>query len=201
MTLIREESFDWALSGLIRGFCGKVKTFLSLLLMLAAGCATPDRAESVSIEQTLKAQVVAQIPLAGEIAEMLSKARQIELISLEPSEHADNKGKPMLGPKRFGFAVLGATMSTEPAEARTLASAIRDGILESSGEGVFAMCFDPRHALHFQDGADAVDLVICFECAHGYLECKGKKRWFSITRTPEKVLDEVFSAHGLQKAR
>lgn len=74
------------------------------------------------------------------------------------------KGKPSIG----GEFVVVAQANVAADVARTMSAVLRDPDTYDRSQQL--MCtFDPRHALRFERGADAVEVIICFKCGDLYL--------------------------------
>ena len=86
-----------------------------------------------------------------------------------------------------------------PAIRQELFAALERGIAENDGWA--AACFIPRHGIRAIQGAELVELVVCFECAQVNIHAGGK--WLGgvlITASPEPVLDQVLAAAGVPLA-
>jgi hypothetical protein len=129
---------------------GKMKTALSLLLLLFAGCSL----------------------LAGEpfdLGASIRDADEVTLISLLPQQTyaIDGHGNPTEEEKKkehfHGYPVLGKIPASQPKEKAMMKDAVL-AALASAKNGVALMCFEPRHAVCLRKGDQHVDLLICFEC-------------------------------------
>jgi hypothetical protein len=61
-----------------------------------------------------------------------------------------------------------------------------------SESGIPAQCFNPRHAIHAQNGEHRVDLLICFEC--GQIESwvdGGKMGVTLVSGSPQATFDPL----------
>ena len=95
-------------------------------------------------------------------AERLLVEGEFELLSIDPTILTD-KQRRRLGKKLFhGYRVLGRTKIPKGPQRDQLLGALHEAIANSPLYYVY--CFDPRHAIRASLGAQAVDLLICFEC-------------------------------------
>ncbi|HSI35099.1 MAG: hypothetical protein ACAI43_15995 [Phycisphaerae bacterium] len=132
-------------------------------------------------------------PLPADVDALLTKADEIELISISP-EHLKEQPEGHF----HGWRVLGRTTVKGGDKAAVLA-ALRAGISEN--DGMVAGCFNPRHGLRATVAGRTVDLVICFECMSMQVWEGGKVTAQALTtRTPQATLDRVLSAAKVELA-
>jgi hypothetical protein len=121
---------------------------------------------------------------------ILDKAKQFELLSLDP----DSDGQAKDG--FHGWKVLGKTALKDPKVRKQVLDSLYDGIAKSKGVG--AKCFDPRHGIRATVDGKTVDLVICFECGWVYVYEDGKRQDAAVTTPkPQATLDKVLKDAGV----
>ena len=121
--------------------------------------------------------------LPAAVKDVLNKAEQLELYSLEPG-NANKDDKPET---LHGWKVLGKT-TVKDARARK-------ELIEAAGKPSRkggAKCFEPRHAIRATHAGKTVDLVICFECSWVYVY-EGDKETAKLTvdRKEQPAFDRV----------
>jgi hypothetical protein len=122
--------------------------------------------------------------LPDQVKDILSKATEVSLVSLEPSEKA-NKDNAL-----HGWKVLGQTSLKDAEIRKKLLATLEKGIADTGNVGI--KCFDPRHAIRAKHDGKTVDLLICFECGWVYTYVDGKKTAQIIfDRVGQKVFDDV----------
>src|SRR5262245_14668569 len=99
--------------------------------------------------------------LPAEVKAVLSKAREITLVSLNPDEKA---GKEAKAGTLHGWQVLGSTVVKDADTRKNLVGTLEKNLADPKG----AKCFDPRHAIQAEHDGKSVDLLICFECGWVY---------------------------------
>jgi hypothetical protein len=104
-----------------------------------------------------------------------------------------------------GPAILGYAEITDPAEQRTLMSALAGGARRSEGG---YLCHNPRHGLYVETSTMVIDFSICFECENVYpfgphdkLGAFADVGSFGITRSPESVFNAAVKRHGITMSR
>ncbi len=114
----------------------------------------------------------------------------------EDGERETNERGATTASKKLFFHTYEALWKPTPirdvnVRSRILASiyrCIRDGDIAKS-----ASCFNPRHAIHSQQGKRSVDIVLCFECGNGEIFVDDVKKDCAITDAPKALLDEALS--------
>jgi hypothetical protein len=112
------------------------------------------------------------------LKEALTKAEQIELVSLEP--------------KGFESKQLGKTVIKEAAQRKQVAKAFLETV--ETSEGMHALCFNPRHAIRFTHDKKTYNIVICFECMQAQV-FEGDKplKDLYITESAQPTFDKILS--------
>ena len=124
---------------------------------------------------------------------ILEQTPSMEVIALNP-QGLQNEVEAF-----HGYGVLGRTTIRDAGDIKTLASAFLKG--RRQGGNAF-LCFDPRHGIHVRNGDQDLDLVICFECAQGYLYFGSfDGLWYGISSSPRPSFDQVYKKAGLQIAK
>jgi len=162
---------DCDLKPLVRAICS-----LALLCFVA----TPARSEDNRLPE--------------EAASILGKAKQFELLSLDPASGSD---KPT-GSFR-GYRVLGKTTVNDRAR-KDLAQAFLKGM---EGKIDPKRCFKPRHGVRATHDGKTIELVICFECTQFdvYVGSAEKGQRLLVSMRPEPVFDKVLKDAGISKAK
>ena len=140
-------------------------------------------------------------PAAGEdnalpedVLRILSKAEQLELLSLLPEPE---KTKPK--DHFHGYTVLGKTALKDATGRKNLVESFTKGM---QGQINPANCFEPRHGIRATHDGKTVDLVICFACSQFYVhDAAGKSTRYLVNASPEPLFDKVLQDAGIQKAK
>lgn len=162
-------------------------------LLLGATLAPLGRAQTDYSASAVNAR---QADSARKVAALLSDVTTIELIALDPALRRDEDDT---GPRLLRWKILGNATLSDPKAIARLSTALTEGIRES--KGMVAACFNPRHALRFEQGGKPVTMIICFECLQAHVEGAADLRGFLTTDRPNAVFDEVFSAAGIKKTK
>ena len=123
--------------------------------------------------------------LPADAKEVLEKADQLELFSLDPSERDKEKGF-------HDHPVLGKTTIKEEKDRKKIVSALMKGIADNKGE--VGKCFEPRHGIRVKHDDKTVDFVICFHCKHIHVYVGDKKTNLRTTGSPQTVFDGILKA-------
>ena len=102
-------------------------------------------------------------------------------------------------PIRFFTATIfsGKAEITDRSEQRALLQALAHGASENDDHAM--ACFNPRHALHVEQGGRSTDFTICFECLQ--VETRGfDQGGFLTSASPEPTFDESLRSHRLPVA-
>jgi len=120
------------------------------------------------------------------VREVLDKAKQLELLSLEPDERK-------AGLNDFhGYKVLGSTLIKDKDARKKLLAAFYKGVEDS--EGAVAGCFIPRHGIRAVHDGKTVDLVICFECLSLNIYGPGKEKGqLLIVSSPSNLFNKILT--------
>jgi hypothetical protein len=111
---------------------------------------------------------IKSLPIRVRIA--LETGTNFKLLSIDPNDStAQGKSHP---PSILGYHVLGETVISSATERRTIIRTLIESIANFSGD--FKKCFNPRHAISFDDSANHYDILICFECSPFYVYQNGK---------------------------
>jgi hypothetical protein len=110
-----------------------------------------------------------RLPLRVRLA--LETGTHFKLLSIDPLD-GPIFGKLPHAPSIAGYHVLGETLISSPTERRTIIRTLTESIANFNGE--YALCFLPRHAVSFDDGANHYDILFCFECSPYYVYRNGK---------------------------
>ena len=134
----------------------------------------------------------------GNAIEKLGNApSKFVLYSLDPRKRHEES---LHNQKVFhGFNILGRAQITDSSEQRALLRALAHGVRENDGPP--AACFDPRHALHVDQGGRSIDLVICFECSQVHAYGFNQHDSFLTSASPQPIFDDSLRRHGLPLAR
>lgn len=122
---------------------------------------------------------------------ILENAEHFELYSLNPAKE-DKDGF-------HGSTVLGKTLVKEAKTHKQIIAALYKGLADS--DGTAALCFIPRHGIRATHKGKTVDVLICFECYQAQFHMGGKSETETLTRSPEKVFDEVLKKAGVPLAK
>ena len=120
------------------------------------------------------------------VREVLDKAEQLKLLSLDPNARGG-------GPGYFnGYKVLGSTLVKDKETRKKLLTAFYKGVADS--EGVVAACFTPRHGIRATSGGKTVDLVICFQCFSLQIFGPGKEKGgLLIVESPRDTFNKILT--------
>src|SRR5262245_16210456 len=119
----------------------------------------------LSLASPLLAQEKKELPAA--VKEILEKAEQIELLSLDPKAKKENTENAF-----HSWKVLGKTTIKEKEDRTKVLNAVHKGIADN--KGLAALCFIPRHGLRASHGGKTAELIICFECLQIQVFLDGK---------------------------
>ena len=125
---------------------------------------------------------------------LLDKAARFELLSLDPTFHADKAGG---GNEYFhGFRILGR-LRVENADKDAIAAALRNGVDES--DGIEPGCaLEPRHGIRVTDGEGTTDFLICFKCGQVVvLVGSTESTSFLTTASPRKSFNAALGKSGI----
>ena len=132
--------------------------------------------------------------LPADVMDILSKADQIELLSLDPNSDGD-KSKDAF----HEYKVLGKTAVKDTEARKKLVESLTKGM---EGEIRPAKCFNPRHGIRATHDGKTVELVICFECHQfGLYSGAGEVTGFLVDKSPEPAFDKVLKDAGIPKAK
>ena len=123
-------------------------------------------------------------------ADLLAKADQIELLSLDPrSPKDDEEGL-------YGYVVLGRTTLKDD-DRKTAVEAVRRTYREGDPK-VYFFCYEPRHCLRAKRGDRTVDFMICFACYRMRVHEAGREvKSYAIggeSKDTQAPLDEILKA-------
>jgi hypothetical protein len=141
--------------------------------------------------------------IPAELMAALKQAEQFELMSLDP-EHAKIKEArtgQVSSDTVHAWVVLGRTVIDDSETREKLIAALEAGAKEN--RGMYAACFNPRHAIRVKRQGEVIDFVICFEClAVNVYEGGSEKHTmhFAISPTPQPVFDDVLTKAGIPLA-
>ena len=117
------------------------------------------------------------------------------LYSLNPEDHHD--GGLHTDTVFHSFGILGKAEIIDRSEQRALLQALAHGASENDDHAM--ACFNPRHALHIEQGGRSTDFTICFECLQ--VETRGfDQGGFLTSASPEPTFDESLRSHHLPVA-
>jgi hypothetical protein len=128
--------------------------------------------------------------------ETLTGAKEIELLSLDPSEKKTEQDKDTF----HGWKVLGSTKITDEATRKKLTREIETAI-DGTRQNDKKQCFIPRHGLRAKAGDRTVEFLICFQC--GRVVVYGEKEAIQspgIRKAPEPFFDELLKKAGVPLA-
>jgi hypothetical protein len=118
---------------------------------------------------------------------VLQNSEKFIVYSLDPEQGEEN-------PDGYhGWKILGSLEITDAELRRQIADTLIDGIQTSSG--LFAQCFDPRHAIRVSRARSAYDFIICFHCMRAYIyEGDGEPMKRCSTNTAvEEMLNKILA--------
>jgi hypothetical protein len=129
--------------------------------------------------------------------DLLTRAQQIELLSLNPSRvdvkmvGSEWTYQKVDGPFH-GYRVLGTTKVANDTQ-QTLIKAI-DCAIAKTGFWYEAICFEPRHGIRAAADGKIIDMVICFQCHRIDVYIDGKiEEHVSTTSSPKKFLSHLLT--------
>jgi hypothetical protein len=128
--------------------------------------------------------------LPKDAGDILNKAQEFELYSLEPYAEGMNKF--------HGCKVLGKIVVKKGETYTKLLAALNESVGDNG-----AKCFDPRHAIRAVHDGKSVDLVICFQCRLVYVYRDSEEKEIQVQlrdSSAEPVLDQVLKDAGVPLA-
>ena len=136
-----------------------------------------------------------QAPVVAALEKLADAPSKVVLYSLNPENHHDND--PYTDTVFHGYDILGKAEITDRSEQRALLQALAHGASENDDHAM--ACFNPRHALHIEQGGRSTDFTICFECLQ--VETRGfDQGGFLTSASPEPTFDESLRRHHLPVA-
>lgn len=136
-------------------------------------------------------RVVKKLP--ADVVDILAKAEQLELYSLDPD---DDLEKPP--PDAFHrHRVLGKTVVSDEAVRKHVIAGLEKGVAQGTRP---AKCFWPRHGVRVTHNGKTLDLVICFQCSQLSFILGDKAETVVISKSPESVLDKTLKDAGVPLA-
>jgi hypothetical protein len=130
--------------------------------------------------------------LPADARNVLEKADEIELYSINPDKKAKKEGQGLRG-----WEVLGQTTLSGD-EKKKIVQALLRGIASSDGSA--AACFNPRHGITATYDGKTVELVICYECLSMSGWTDGEPFSTLTARGPEGEFNRVLEAKGIKVA-
>ena len=130
--------------------------------------------------------------LPKSVREVLDRAEQIELLSLNPARDR----KPAKQADFHGYEVIGKTVLEDKKACRQLLRAFSEGVDDSTG--AVAGCFNPRHGIRDRHDGKTTELVICYECLS--LQIYGPDRYKGsvlTTQGPSALFNKVLRKAGV----
>lgn len=123
-----------------------------------------------------------------EVREILDKATEFELYSIDPARLTEKKDEKELF---HGWKILGKTALKGDA-VKTVRKAVEKGVNDSDGS--VAACFNPRHGIRLVHEQKTYDIVICYECLSANVY-RGEEKIgsFLTAHAPAKVLNKVLT--------
>jgi hypothetical protein len=131
--------------------------------------------------------------VARAITQLGGSPSKFILYSIDPDRSEDESVQGTF----MSWNILGRTEIADPDEQRALARALARGARENAD---VALCFEPRHGLHIEQGGRTVDFLICFACGQVFAEGFGVGRQFATSRSPQSTFDEALRRHHLPLA-
>lgn len=124
---------------------------------------------------------------------ILSTAKDIELLSIEPSPETNSAGG------FHGYRVLGKTVIQESTVRKSLVESFTKGMI---GTIVPTRCFIPRYGIRASHAGQTVEMLICFECSQFYVyDASGNgSQQFWVNQTPRAVFDKVLQDAGIPQS-
>jgi hypothetical protein len=127
---------------------------------------------------------------------LLVEARAVDLIALDPNSTPSNNSERF---HDYRWRALGRATIRDTSEIKALAEAFRGGCREG---GDWFACFEPRHAIHFNNAGHEVELVVCFECTQVWLFLDSSaQQEHTISKSARETFDRVFKTAGLEIAQ
>lgn len=139
---------------------------------------------------------LAESHMPATVRDILKKAKEIELYSLEPEEGA----VPVKGAMFHGVPVLGKTVVKED----KMRTDVLDILDEAMVPSKMAKCFEPRHGIRATHEGKTVDLVICFACGQVQIHGENEKEnndTKPINRDYQPALDAILQAGKVPLAK
>lgn len=137
-----------------------------------------------------------QAKLAADFAPLMEGVVELEVFILDPASGWEGEEKRAKDPSpRLGRWKIVRRVEVTDAREITL---LRAGIQRSiETGGPVAACFNPRHGVRFIRNGQAVELILCFECAS--MDAKGSPEFegAAISTAAEAAFYRIFRAHGL----
>jgi hypothetical protein len=128
--------------------------------------------------------------LPASVQEVLKKADQVELLSLDPDPKQGADGD------FHNWKVLGRTTVKDREAREKVVAAVVKGVKENTGGA--AKCFEPRHGLVATHQGKRVELVICFACSQIHVYENGKRLPTVLTNeSASPTLNEVLKKAGV----
>jgi hypothetical protein len=126
--------------------------------------------------------------LPADVANILDKAKELELYSLDPDPKKEQAADGF-----HGWKVLGKTIVKDAETRKKLLAVLKKGIADNKGEG--AKCFEPRHGIRATYDGKSADLVICFACdrIRVFVNEKQVESWIYTTNSPQPSFDKVLT--------
>jgi hypothetical protein len=128
-----------------------------------------------------------EIPPGRYVLQLLERAKEMELYSIDPSVNDDKHGF-------HDYKVLGKTTIKDAATLKVLVAAFESGIEKAKVEK-----FEPRHGVRFKLSTTTIDLLLCSPTKVYYNDKKGTS--FNISSSPQAAFDNVLKAAGVQVAK
>lgn len=160
---------------------GNCKAIMATACIVALVCGAP--ATALAADNTLPQDALT----------VLSQARDIELLSIEPAPESSSNGG------FHGYRVLGKTLLKEVTVRKSLVESFTRAM---EGTIVPTRCFIPRYGIRATHSGKTVEMLICFECSQFYvydaLGNSSKRFW--VNQTPRSVFDKVLQDAGIPQS-
>lgn len=139
---------------------------------------------------------------AQQLFEAISSADSIELLRLDPSPRNifGKLRRPDTAGTIDGRKILSSQTTRDHGDIVRLAASLRHSV-ESADSEVFALCFNPRHALRLRIGATERTVVVCFECLAGYAKGIPQAESFHLSPGAEADWEAVFAKYEIRSIR
>ncbi len=112
-------------------------------------------------------------PKLSPVLEAVEKASDITLLSIDPSEHINERNKvECQGWCYYTWNVLGATRVRAPEEVGAVRNQLLRALHGTDDQSV-AMCFNPRHGVRMLYGGHTYDIAACYECGQAEVYVDG----------------------------